>query len=144
MAYDETTHDKINGFPVAIIDDTETTTGVHTWTGKKINSEFENINSSNNPLFYMKTYTYTAESVAANASINISKNDFGIDDIDGYTPIIMARSSIGKAGFAITAFNARGVSAVLSVSNTTNAAIVNTSFTIQIVFVKSNFLQNLT
>ena len=92
----------------------------------------------------MKTYTYTVASVAANASLNISRTDFGIADVAGYTAMSMTRSSIGKAGFAITAFNAQGVSAVLSVSNITNAAIANTIFTIQIVFVKSNFMRNLT
>lgn len=113
-------------------------------TATDVQSAIDEINSTAAPLFLEKTYTYTAASVAAGASLNISKTNFGIDNINGYTAMSVPRLSIGKAGFAITAFNARGVSAVLSVSNITNAAIANTTFTIQIIFVKSNFLKDLT
>jgi len=109
-----------------------------------VQAAIDAINSTAAPLFYSKEYTYTAASVAANASSSFSKTDFGINDIDGYIPIVASRLGVSKAGFAITSFNVRGVSSVLGVSNVTNAAITNTTFSIRIVFVKSNLLQFLT
>lgn len=102
------------------------------------------LNSATSPLFGVKTYTYTAASVAADTSITISKTDFDITDISGYVPVSMYRISVSKAGFELTTFNATGVSAVLGVKNNTSAAIANTTFTIAIVYVKSDFLQTFT
>ena len=102
------------------------------------------ITPTDNPLFYLGTYTYTVASVAANRSITISKANFGITDIDGYTPISMPRIGVSKAGFVLTTFNATGVNTVLGVMNNTSDAIENTTFTIAIIYVKSNFLQELT
>lgn len=102
------------------------------------------LNSTTSPLFYWKNYTCTQASVAANTSVNMSKIDFSITDVSGYTPIAMRRIGVSKEGFEITSYNAAGSSAVLSVKNNTSAAIANTTFTIAIIYVKSNFLQNLT
>ena len=102
------------------------------------------LNSATSPLFGEKTYTYTAASVDAGANINISRTDFSITDINGYKPIAMRRVGVSKAGFEITSFNAVGSSTVLSIKNNTSAAIANTTFTITIIYIKSNFLHNLT
>ena len=102
------------------------------------------LNSATSPLFYVGTYTYTAASVAAGENINISRTDFSITDVNGYKPIAVRRVGVSKAGFEITSFNADGSAAVLSVKNNTSAAIANTTFTIAIIYIKSNFLQNLT
>ena len=102
------------------------------------------LNSTTSPLFYWKNYTCTQASVAANTSVNMSKTDFSITDVSGYTPIAMRRIGVSKEGFEITSFNAAGSSAVLSVKNNTSAAIANTTFTIAIIYIKSDFLQNLT
>ena len=102
------------------------------------------LNSATSPLFYWKNYTCTQTSVAANTSVNMSKTDFSIADVNGYTPIAMRRIGVSKEGFEITSFNAAGSSAVLSVKNNTDAAIANTTFTIAIIYIKSDFLQNLT
>ena len=56
----------------------------------------------------------------------------------------MRRLGVSKIGFEITSFNATGTAAVLTVMNTTSAAITNTTFTIALIYVKSDFLQNLT
>ena len=109
-----------------------------------VQAAIDAINNTTAPLFYLGTYTYTAASVAAGASHTISKSDFGITDIDGYTPISIPRIGVSKSGFVLLGFNIYGRNSVLGVANNTNAAIANTTFTIQIVFVKSNFLQELT
>lgn len=101
------------------------------------------LNSTTSPLFYVGTYTYTAASVAANTSITMSRTDFDIPNINGYTAISISRIGVSKAGFDITTFNATGASVVLGVKNSTNAAIANTTFTVRLVFVKTNFLQDL-
>ena len=102
------------------------------------------LNSTTSPLFYWKNYTCTQASVAANTSVNMSKTDFSITDVSGYTPIAMRRIGVSKEGFEITSYNAAGSSAVLSVKNNTSAAIANTTFTIAIIYIKSDFLQALT
>lgn len=99
------------------------------------------LNSATSPLFYSKNYTCTQASVAANTTVNMSKTDFSITDINGYMPIIIRRISASKVGFEITSFNSGGSSAVLTVKNNTDAAIANTTFTIAIVYIKSDFLQ---
>ena len=110
-------------------------------SGKWVNTS---LNSATSPLFYWKNYTCTQASVAANTSVNMSKTDFSITDVSGYTPIAMRRIGVSKEGFEITSYNAAGSSAVLSVKNNTSAAIANTTFTIAIIYIKSDFLQNLT
>ena len=107
-------------------------------TSKWVNTS---LNSTTSPLFYSKNYTCTQASVAANTTVNMSKTDFSITDINGYIPIIIRRISASKVGFEITSFNSGGSSAVLTVKNNTDAAIANTTFTIAIVYIKSDFLQ---
>ena len=109
-----------------------------------VQAAIDEINSTAAPLFYWKTYTYTAASVAAGVNIQISKADFSMTDVSGYTPLAIGRAGVSKAGFDITSFNVTGVSTVLSVRNDTSATIENTTFTITIIYVKSDFLQNLT
>lgn len=99
------------------------------------------LNSTTSPLFCSKNYTCTQASVAADTSVNMSKTDFSITDINGYMPIAMRRIGVSKLGFEITSFNPGGSSAVLSVKNNTDAAITNATFTIGIVYVKSDFIQ---
>lgn len=101
------------------------------------------LNSTTSPLFYLGTYRYTAASVAAGENITISKSDFSITDVSGYKPLTIGRVGVSKAGFDITSFNAFGEATVLSVRNDTSATIVNTTLTIAIIYVKSDFLQNL-
>lgn len=110
-------------------------------TATDVQGAIDEINSTTDPLFGVKTYTYTAASVAAGVNITISKTDFSITDVTGYKPLAIGRVGVSKAGFDITSFNAFGEATVLSVRNDTSAAIVNTTFTIGIVYVKSNFLQ---
>ena len=109
-----------------------------------VQAAIDEINSTAAPLFYLRAYTYTAASVAAGVNITISKTDFSITDVNGYKPLAIGRVGVSKAGFDITSFNAFGEANVLSVRNDTSATIVNTTFTIAIIYVKSNFLQNLT
>ena len=99
------------------------------------------LNSTTSPLFGVKTYTYTAASVAAGENITISRADFSITDINGYKPLVIGRVGVSKAGFDITSFNAYGTATVLSVRNDTSAAIANTTFTIGLIYVKSDFFQ---
>ena len=99
------------------------------------------LNSTASPLLGVKTYTYTAASVAAGENITISRADFSITDINGYKPLVIGRVGVSKAGFDITSFNAYGTATVLSVRNDTSAAIANTTFTIGIIYVKSDFFQ---
>ena len=109
-----------------------------------VQAAINEINSTAAPLFYLGTYTYTAASVAAGENIIITKTDFSISDVNGYKPLSIGRVSVSKAGFDITAFNVFGMATVLSVRNDTSATIANTTFTIGIIYVKSNFIQNLT
>lgn len=102
------------------------------------------INSTAAPLFYLGTYRYTAASVAAGVNIQISKADFSMTDIPGYTPLAIGRAGVSKAGFDLTSFNVTGVSTVLSIRNDTSATITDTTVTITIIYVKSDFLQYLT
>lgn len=102
------------------------------------------LNSTTSPLFYVGTYTYTAASVGAGENITISRTNFSISYPSGYVPIAIGKVGVSKAGYNITSFNVSGVSPVLSVRNGTSAAIANTTFSIDIIYVKSNFLQNLT
>ena len=102
------------------------------------------LNSTTSPLFYSKNYTCTQASIAAHTTVNMSKTDFSITDINGYLPIIIRRISASKVGFEITSFNSGGSSAVLTVKNNTDSAIANTTFTIGIVYIKSNFIQDFT
>lgn len=112
-------------------------------TATNVQGAIDEINTTMSPLFYLGSYTYTAASVAAGENINISRTNFSITDVTGYTPLAVRKIGVSKAGFNITSFNASGVSSVLSVRNDTSAAIANTTFTITIIYVKSNFLQNL-
>lgn len=100
------------------------------------------LNSTTSPLFGVKTYTYTAASVAAGENITISRADFSITDINGYKPLVIGRVGVSKAGFDITSFNAYGMATVLSVRNDTSAAIANTTFTIGLIYVKSDFFSD--
>lgn len=109
-----------------------------------VQAAIDEINSIAAPLFYAKTYTYTAESIDAGAALNISRENFGIVDINGYTAFAVSRIGVSDSRLAINTFNSLGVSIVLSVKNTTTAAITNTTFTIRLIFVKSNFLKSLT
>lgn len=102
------------------------------------------LNSTTSPLFYLGTYTYTAASVGAGENITISRSDFSISYPSGYVPIAIGKVGVSKAGYNITSFNVSGVSSVLSIRNGTSAAIANTIFSIDIIYIKSNFLQNLT
>lgn len=99
------------------------------------------LNSATSPLFGVKTYTYTAASVGAGENITISRTNFSISYPSGYVPIAIGKVGVSKAGYNITSFNVSGVSSVLSVRNGTSAAIANTTFSIDIVYVKSDFLQ---
>lgn len=112
-------------------------------TATDVQSAIDEINTTSSPLFYVGTYTYTAASVAAGENINISRTNFSITDVSGYQPLTVGRIGVSKAGFGITSFNASGVSSVLSVRNDTSAAIANTTFTVRIVFAKTNFLKDL-
>lgn len=102
------------------------------------------INSTAAPLFYLGTYSYTAASVGAGENITISRTNFSISYPSGYVPIAIGKVGVSKAGYNITSFNVSGVSSVLSVRNGTSAAIANTTFSINIIYIKSDFLQNLT
>lgn len=113
-------------------------------TATDVQSAIDEINSTASPLFYLGTYSYTAASVAAGENITISRTNFSISYPSGYVPIAIGKVGVSKAGFNITSFNVSGVSSVLSVRNGTSAAIVNTIFSIDIIYVKSNFVQNLT
>lgn len=136
---------EINGKDLGDIDDVNITSAadgdalVYDSTSSKwVNTS---LNSATSPLLGVKTYTYTAASVAAGANITISRADFSITDINGYKPLAIERVGVSKAGFGITSFNASGMSSVLSVKNNTSAAIANTTFTIGLIYVKSDFFQ---
>ena len=101
------------------------------------------LNSTTSPLFYLGTYSYTAASVAAGENITISRANFSISYPSGYVPIAIGKVGVSKAGYNITSFNVSGVSSVLSIRNGTSAAIANTTFSIDVIYVKSNFVQNL-
>lgn len=113
-------------------------------TATDVQSAIDEINSTAAPLFYWGTYTYTAASVGAGENITISKTNFSIADIAGYRPVAIGKVGVSKAGFNITSFNVSGVSSVLSIRNGTSAAIANTTFSIDIIFVKTNFVQSIT
>lgn len=109
-------------------------------SSKWVNKE---LNSTTSPLFYVGTYTYTAASVAAGENLTISRTNFSISYPSGYVPIAIGKVGVSKAGYNITSFNVSGMSSVLSIRNGTSAAIANTTFSIDIIYVKSNFVQNL-
>lgn len=109
-----------------------------------VQAAIDEINSTAAPLFYVGTYSYTAASVGAGENITISRTDFSISYPSGYAPIAIGKVGVSKAGYNITSFNVSGVSSVLSIRNGTSAAIANTTFSIDIIYVKSNFVQNLT
>ena len=112
-------------------------------TATNVQDAIDEINSITDPLFFTKTYTYTAESIAAGAALNISSKNFGIVDINGYTAFAVSRIGVSDSRLAITTFNSLGVSIVLGVRNVTTAAITNTTFAVRFIYVKSNFLKSL-
>jgi hypothetical protein len=108
-----------------------------------VQAAIDAINSTSAPLFYLGTYSYTAASVGAGENITISRTNFSISYPSGYVPIAIGKVGVSKAGYNITSFNVSGVSSVLSVRNGTSAAIANTTFSIDIIYVKSNFVQRI-
>lgn len=132
---------EVNGKDASDIPFDNTASGM---TATDVQGAIDEINSTAAPLFYRGIYTYTVASVAAGVNIQISKANFSMTDIPGYTPFAIGRAGVSKVGFDITSFNVTGVSTVLSIRNDTSATIENTTVTITIIYVKSDFLQDLT
>lgn len=86
----------------------------------------------------VKQYQYTYGTINANAGVNITGTDLGVQAPEGYIPVAMGRIATGDASIAIRSYNykATGSSAVLSLRNVSSDAVSNKTVTVEIMYFK--------
>jgi len=103
-----------------------------------LETEIENIDVNG----MLKTIQYTASNITVNEGMPavVNARDFGISDVEGYTPIAPAFFTSGSYGVFVTWLSATATDerTTMSLRNVTNAPIT-CSPQITILYVKSSF-----
>ena len=111
-------------------------------TGQDIVSVLEDIRDNMTPSDLIKVVSYTyIYSINANASLNLSKSDFGITEPTGYTPLAIYRFNSGNEMVYARNVNIDpAATTVMSVYNTSSANRTNITAYMAIAYIKSDFV----
>lgn len=94
---------------------------------------------SSTPLFLRKTCTATIN-VAANSYTLVSKTDLGMENPSGYSTLGIRSFFTGNENALIYSVHPGSTSSVLRVRNLTSSALSNVSVSIDVVYVKTGFI----
>ena len=94
---------------------------------------------SSAPLFLRKTCTATIN-VAANSYTLVSKSDLGMTTPSGYSTLGIRSFFTGNENALIYSVHPGSTSSVLRVRNLTNSALSNVSVSVDVVYVKTGYI----
>jgi len=97
-----------------------------------------------NNVMLVKTYSFS-HTINADSVKNITGDDFGISSPSGYVPLCARRFASGNNYVFVTLLNiaTSGTSAVMQLRNTSSES-VDCSTVVSIVYIRSDFIKNVT
>ena len=103
-------------------------------------SDMESVTNTLTAAFMIREYSYKVASVAANTNAVLSATNFGITEIEGYTPVAITYFTSGSNALVVYRVSAVVSGTVAAIRNVTNAAVTNKTFTVRILFARNALL----